>query len=119
MPQNLLDLESLVGALDSERQARGLSWRQLAKQAGVSPSTLTRMQQGKLPDVNTFAALTKWLNIPAERFYSDQRPAKEAEDPMAVISTLLRGKKKMNPKAMAALQELVNAAVELGKELKK
>src|SRR5438309_156001 len=88
MPQNLLDLESLVGALDSERQARGLSWRQLAKQAGVSPSTLTRMQQGKLPDVNTFAALTKWLNIPAERFYSDQRPAKEAEDPMAVISTL-------------------------------
>jgi hypothetical protein len=37
---------------------------------------------------------------------------------MAVISTLLRGKKKMNPKALAALQELVNAAFKLSRELK-
>jgi hypothetical protein len=37
---------------------------------------------------------------------------------MAVISTLLRGKKKMNPKALSALQELVNAAFKLSKELK-
>jgi transcriptional regulator with XRE-family HTH domain len=118
MPQNLLDLEALVGALDSERKARGVSWRQLAKEAGVSPSTLTRMQQGKPPDRNTFTALTNWLGIPAERFYSGQATAEKSEDPLAVISTLLRGKKKMNSKAMTALQELVNAAVKLSKELK-
>lgn len=118
MPQNLLDLDSLVGTLDSERKVRGLSWRQLAMQAQVSPSTLTRMQQGKSPDVNTFTALTKWLNIPAERFYSAEVTQKDSEDPLAVISTLLRGKRKMSPKAMAALQELINAAVKLTKELK-
>jgi hypothetical protein len=37
---------------------------------------------------------------------------------MAVVSTLLRGRKKMNPKALAALQELVNAAFKLSRELK-
>src|SRR6267154_2147122 len=99
MPQKLIHVEALVSALDSERKTKGLSWRQLAKAAGVSASTLTRMQQGKSPDVNTFSALTGWLNIPAERFYAEQphRPVHH-ENPMAVISTLLRSKKKINPK---------------------
>jgi transcriptional regulator with XRE-family HTH domain len=118
MAKKVLQLDDLVAALDSERQAKGISWRQLAIEAEVGPSTLTRMQQGKSPDVNTFSALTTWLNIPAERFYAEQgaRAAKDA--PMAVVSTLLRGKKKMSPKAVKALTELVSAAVKLSKELK-
>jgi transcriptional regulator with XRE-family HTH domain len=118
MPQDELRLEALVGALDSERKARGISWRKLAEEAGVSPSTLTRMQQGKSPDVNTFTALTRWLKIPAERFYAKQLAAPNAEDPLAVVSTLLRGKKKLSRRAMVALQELVNASIKLSKELK-
>ena len=118
MAQKVLDLEALVATLDAERQARHLSWRALASEAGVSASTLTRMQQGKSPDVNTFSALTSWLDIPAERFYNDQHFEDRQDDPIAVVSTLLRGKKKMNPKALAALQELVNAAFKLSKELK-
>lgn len=119
MPQKLIHVEALVAALDAERKSKGISWRRLAKEADVSPSTLTRMQQGKSPDVNTFSALTQWLNIPAERFYTEQ-PNRQArqEDPMAVISTLLRGKKKMNAKAVSALQDLVTAAFKLSKELK-
>jgi len=119
MAQKLIDVDAMIAALDSERRAKNLSWRQIAKSAGVSPSTLTRMQQGKSPDVNTFTALSRWLNIPAEKFYMDKlRPIQGTQDPMAVVSTLLRGHKKMNPKALAALQELVNAAFKLSKELK-
>jgi transcriptional regulator with XRE-family HTH domain len=118
MAKKVLQLEALVAALDSERQAKGISWRQLAIEAGVSPSTLTRMQQGKSPDVNTFSALTTWLDIPAERFYTELGSEPVRNDPMAVVSTLLRGKKKMTPKAVAALTELVSAAVKLSKELK-
>jgi len=118
MPQDLIQLGALIAALDAERRARGISWRQLAQEAKVSPSTLTRMQQGKSPDVNTFSALTSWLDMPAEHFYSTRPAHPPREDPMAVVSTLLRGKKKMGPKALSALQELVNAAVKLSKELK-
>lgn len=118
MTRKVLQLDVLVAALDSERQAKNISWRQLANEAGVSASTLTRMQQGKSPDVNTFSALTTWLNIPAERFYSEAGPEPMQNDPMAVVSTLLRGKKKMSPKAVRALTELVSAAVKLSKELK-
>ena len=118
MPQDLIALDALIAALDAERRAREISWRQLALEAGVSPSTLTRMQQGKSPDVNTFSALTSWLNVPAERIYSARPTRPSPEDPMAVVSTLLRGKKMLSPKALSALQELVNAAVKLSKELK-
>ncbi len=118
MPQNQLQLGVLVGALDSERKARGLSWRRLGAETGVSPSTLTRMQQGKSPDLNSLTALTRWLKIPVERFCAESIEPMGEEDPLAVVSTLLRGKKKLRPKAMTALQELVNAAVKLSKELK-
>jgi transcriptional regulator with XRE-family HTH domain len=117
MTKKVLQLEALVAALDSERQAKEISWRQLASEAGVSASTLTRMQQGKSPDVNTFSALTTWLNIPAEHFYAESGAAPTQNDPMALVSTLLRSNKKMSPKAVKALTELVNAAVKLSKEL--
>jgi transcriptional regulator with XRE-family HTH domain len=118
MARKVLHLEALVAALDSERQAKDISWRQIATEAGVSPSTLTRMQQGKSPDVNTFSALTTWLNTPAERFYTESGAEAAQNDPMAVVSTLLRGQKKMSPKAIKALTDLVSAAVKLSKELK-
>jgi transcriptional regulator with XRE-family HTH domain len=119
MAEKRLDVDALVGALDAKRQGLGMSWRKLAVEAGVSPSTLTRIQQGKSPDVNTFAALTDWLQMPAEEFTLDPRRARpDQPHPMAVVSTLLRGKKKMSPRALEALQELVSAAYKLSKEIK-
>ena len=114
-----LDVESLIAALNAERESRGLSWRRLAQEAGVSPSSLTRMQQGKLPDVNTFTALTHWLRMPAEQFMSSGLGGKAGgPDPMAVVSTLLRGKREMTPEALKALDELVQAAFKFSKEVK-
>lgn len=119
MAEKQIDLEALVAAVDAQRQAQGLSWRQVAKEADVSPSTLTRMQQGKLPDVNTFGALVQWLHIPAERFMVRRATGqKKLPDPMAVASTLLRGKREVSPRAAKALEELVHAAFKLAKELK-
>jgi hypothetical protein len=79
------------------------------------------MHQGKRPDVNTFTALVRWLGLPAEHFMTTQHPKsrKTTEPhPLAVASTLLRGKREMSPKAIEALDELVRAAYKLVKELK-
>ncbi len=119
MAEKQIDVEALVAALDAERMARGWSWRQLALDAKVSPSTLTRMQQGKSPDVNTFAALTDWLKLPAENFTGAGKVPKDDDaHPLALVSTLLRGKKKMSPRAAKALEELVVAAYKFSKEMK-
>jgi transcriptional regulator with XRE-family HTH domain len=114
-----LDVASLIAALNAERDARGLSWRKLAQEAGVHPSSLTRMQQGKLPDVSTFTALTHWLRLPGEQFLAGERiVGREKPHPLAVASTLLRGKREMTPQALKALDELVQAAFKLSEELK-
>ena len=119
MPSPRLDVESLIAALNAEREDRGLSWRKLALEAGVNPSSLTRMQQGKLPDVNTFTALIHWLRMPIDQFMASglSGPSQEP-NPMAVVSTLLRGKREMTPEALKALDELVQAAFKFSKEIK-
>jgi transcriptional regulator with XRE-family HTH domain len=119
MPENRIDLDRLVGALERQRQRQKLSWRQLAHGAGVSPSTMTRMQQGKLPDINTFAALTQWLGLPAEEFLMSKKSAKSSErDIFGVASGLLRGRKNISQDAAEAMEDLLRAAQRLAKELK-
>lgn len=72
-----MNLRRLHDALDAQRRARDLSWRQLAEEAGVSPSLLSRMGNGQRPDLDGFVALVQWLGVPAEEFMSrpDDEPA--------------------------------------------
>ncbi len=121
MAEAKLDVGALVAALDSKRRAMGLSWRQLATRAGVSQSTLTRMQQGKRPDVDTFASLIRWLGMPAEVFLKSENPKhKKASEPhpVAVLSAQLRARREVSPEALQAVEELIQAAYKLGKEIK-
>lgn len=62
------DHAGLVQALNTERTARGLSWRKVALEAGLDPSTLQRIVAGSTPDLPRFAALVDWLELPADDF---------------------------------------------------
>ena len=62
------DNEKFYAALDASRVARGLTWKQVATESGVSASTLTRMAQGKRPDVDGLAALLGWSGLRADSF---------------------------------------------------
>ncbi len=53
------DSDAFYAALDGVRRARDLNWKEVAAQSGVSASTLTRMAQGKRPDVDGLAALCR------------------------------------------------------------
>lgn len=104
------DADAFYAALDSVRQARRLNWKQVSAESGVSASTLTRMAQGKRPDVDGLAALVAWSGLDADnyvRFADDQRPAPE---PLAMISTYLKGDRNLSPQAATALEEMVKAA---------
>jgi transcriptional regulator with XRE-family HTH domain len=121
MGEAKLNVEALVAALDSKRRAQDLSWRQLAAKAKVSQSTLTRMTQGKRPDVDTFASLIRWLGMPAEVFLvsENSKSKKNVEPhPVAVLSAHLRAEKDLSPAALEAVDNLIQAAYKLGKEMK-
>lgn len=43
----------------------GLSVRDAAAEAGISPATFNRVERGSLPDVLTFKRLVYWSGMPA------------------------------------------------------
>ena len=98
-------------ALDATRRARNLNWKQVAAQSGVSASTLTRMAQGKRPDVDGLAALVSWSGLKTDDFVRSKAQQGEPE-PLAMISTYLRSDKNLTPEAATALDQVVKATYE-------
>lgn len=110
-----LDVDALHAALDQERQSRELSWRDVARETGVSAATLSRLAQGKRPDVDGFAALVAWLGLSADEFLGSGRPPKlggtsaDSSAP-AAISAYLRARRELDPQVVAMLEEVIASA---------
>jgi len=107
-----VDVKALHAALDAARTEKELSWRQMAKEIGVSASTVSRMANGLKPDVTAFAAMTTWLRIPAETFYVTTKQDTQKEEPELVASLvpLLRARRDLTEGDVAYLEEVIGAA---------
>ena len=67
---NLTDLGPLVA---NERQRRGLSLRDAAKDAGVPFNTLARVERGHLPDLVKFKRLVEWSGADVAQFFEQRQ----------------------------------------------
>lgn len=96
-----------IGTLIRERRgARGV--RQVAYEIGVSPATLSRIENGKQPDLGTFEKLCRWLDISPSEFL-DAGNAAPATEPAARITATahLRAKRQITPELAQALGEMI------------
>jgi transcriptional regulator with XRE-family HTH domain len=118
-----LDVSALHATLETARKEHGISWRELARQAGVSPSTLTRMAQGKRPDVDGLAALVRWLGIPVESFIrSTERPRRRAQakpETLAAITAVLRADRHLSDQDAEYIKQALEAAYRFIQSAKK
>lgn len=113
MPKGQFDAEAFYAALDSERLSKKLTWKKVAERAGVSASTLTRMAQGKRPDVDSMAALLAWSGLDAELFIKGRSKIQRNEsDPLTRITTYLRADPNLTPAAATALEAVIKATYE-------
>lgn len=103
------DGESFYLALDAQREAKEMTWRQVAVATGVSASSFTRMAQGKRPDVDSLAALCAWSGLSADNYLRGATKDKKPE-PLAMISTLLRADRTLSRQNAAMLDELIKVA---------
>jgi transcriptional regulator with XRE-family HTH domain len=108
--ERAFDAEAFFDALDAERQALDMTWKDVAAEAGVSASTLTRMGQGRRPDVDSLASLTGWAGLDADKFIKGRRK-KEAE-PLAMISTYLRSDPNLSEDSARLLESIVKTTYE-------
>ena len=104
------DVAALHAAMDAQRRSRRLTWKDVAAESGVSASTLTRLSQGRQPDVNSLAALTAWLGMAADQFMRS-RPVAQfgAPSPLAQISSIIHRDPRLNAEGVAALEEMIKA----------
>ena len=107
------DLDAFHAALDAQRRGRRMTWKAVAAQAGVSASTLTRMTQGRRPDVDGLAALASWANLEPGDFIRDRHNTRSSRpEPLAAISSYLRNDPNLTPEGARAIDEMVKATYE-------
>jgi transcriptional regulator with XRE-family HTH domain len=105
------DAEAFHAALNSQRDARGMTWKQVADETGVNASTLARMAQGKCPDANGLAALLTWSGLQAEKFIRHTGPRGQNEpETLAEITAVLRADRSLSKESAAAIEEILRAA---------
>lgn len=109
--------QRLHAALDAARLDRGISWRQLAAEIGVSPSLLSRLGQGLRPDADGFATLVSWLGVPAEEFFDrDGEPLETEADLMPRLSALLRADRNLSESDAEMIESLALLALKRARE---
>jgi transcriptional regulator with XRE-family HTH domain len=103
------DNAAFFAALDAKRAARRITWKQVAEETGVSASTLTRMAQGRRPDVDGLAALLKWSGLRAEPFMDAPEAASE---PLSEMTALIYADRRLSAQNKSVLEHMLRAAYE-------
>ena len=110
------EAEAFYEALARVVEARKVRWRHVSKETGVTPSTLTRMGQGRRPDAASLAALSAWAGLNPADFVATPRKypprSNDAADtnPMIAIAGLLRADTHLQPAAAKALADIIHIA---------
>jgi len=105
-----MTLLSLGKLLSERRGGRGI--REFARELDISPATLSRIENGKLPDLDTFSKICSYLNLdPAEILQVDvtaKRAAAASAPPVAAVH--FKADQALEPTAAADLGALIFAA---------
>ena len=110
------DAEAYYSALAQIVRAQKISWRQVARETGITPSTLTRMAQGRRPDAASLAVLSAWAGLNPADFVGNPRHTAETtkqhstRDPLHAISGVLRSDPNLPPEAARALEDIIHVA---------
>ena len=105
-----IDIRELARMIQAKRGKRGL--RAVAQEIGdVSASTLSRVEQGKIPDLDTFIKLCKWLDVSADHFTENQVGSDSDKEPtLGVVAAHLRADRTLDPQTAEALVTMIEMA---------
>lgn len=100
-----------IGAVVRERRGtRGV--REAAGDIGISAATLSRVENGKQPDLGTFEKLCRWLEIsPSEFLDAGDAEGADPTSPAPMVATAhLRAQRQITPELAQALGEMIMRA---------
>ena len=99
-------LDDLASMVVAKRGKAGL--RATATKIGISPATLSRVEQGRLPDLENFGKICRWLQVdPSSILGLGESGAKE-QRPVAAVH--FRKDQTMRQETAKALADMILAA---------
>lgn len=107
--KSTLNTELLASMIKSKRGKKGL--RDTAEELGtVSAATLSRVEQGKLPDVETFIKICKWLGVSTDTFIvGEKTKISELSDKEKIVYQL-RASRELDQDTIDTMVSMVNIA---------
>ena len=103
------DFESFYRELSATVALRGISWKIVSEQTGVSQSTLSRMSKGRQPDAASLTALSARSGINPVDFTNAPKNEPEA---VVMVSRLLRADPDLDEAGADALEAIITTAYE-------
>ena len=94
-----------LGQLVAQKRGK-VGIRTTAREIGVSPATLSRVENGKLPDLANFAKICQWLEVDPANVLGFNPDDLDRE----TVAVHFRSQKTMAVETAAALQDLILAA---------
>jgi DNA-binding Xre family transcriptional regulator len=113
-------VDKLAALIKAKRGRKGL--RETAVQIGeISASTLSRIEKGKMPDLDTFLRLCDWLDIQPNELISGKAkhdstsgekviPMPDDMSTPEIVEAHLRADKELDPETAEALANMVRSA---------
>jgi len=105
-------LESLGRLVRDKRGQKKI--RETAKEIGIGTATLMRIENGRIPDVETFGKVCKWLNIDPGSFLGFESQATSqgtAESGFTLVSAHFRADRNPQPLTVQAIAQMVMLAM--------
>ncbi len=107
--QSTLNTELLSSKIKSKRGKKGL--RDTAAEIGnISAATLSRVEQGNLPDVETFIRLCKWLKVSTDTFVGGKKTINSELSEKDKLVYQLRSSQELDPDTINAMLAMVDMA---------
>lgn len=106
-----LTISSIGSLLRDKRSKSSKGIREVATEIGISSATLSRIENGKLPDLESFSKICRWLRIdPGEVLDCKDVIAPSKASDENVVSVHLRAERNMSKELTGALGEMIFAA---------
>jgi transcriptional regulator with XRE-family HTH domain len=104
-----LNTDLLASAIKTKRGKTGL--RNTAIEiGGISPATLSRVELGNLPDVETFIKICNWLGVSTETFIAGSNESQAELSEKDKIVYQLRSSKELDSQTISAMVAMVDIA---------
>ena len=94
-----------LGRMVAEKRGK-VGIRTTAREIGLSPATLSRVENGQLPDLENFRKICRWLEIDPARLLGFDPT--DLDRPTVAVH--FRSRETMTTETAAALQDLILAA---------